>query len=488
MNKKVLTFDFGASSGRAILSKYEGEKITLQEVHRFSNDPVDIGNTLYWDVLRLFYEVKQGILKAKQNGGFDAIGIDTWGVDFGLIDKNGELISNPVHYRDLRTENIPELAFKKMSKDEIYERTGIQFMRINTLYQLYYLVKNRPEIIEKIEKMLFMPDLFAYFLTGEKRSELTIASTSNMLNPYTKTWDTDILSNLEIPERIFPKMIKPGEQYGYLKKSIAEELGCDTVPVIAVSTHDTASAVLAVPAENEDFVYVSCGTWSLFGSELKNPVINEESAAANFTNEGGYNNTIRFLKNIMGLWIFQESCRQWKREGKEIVYKELDKKAENSAPFKCFIDPDSPQFETPGNVPRRIREFCEKTGQYVPQTDGEIVRCIFESLAMKYRYSLENLNRITNKEYDTIHMVGGGINAKILCEFTASACNKKVLAGPIEATALGNAVAQFISLGVIKDVKSARKTIKNSIDFAQYEPKDADAWNKAYNDFLNTIK
>lgn len=487
MNKKVLAFDFGASSGRAMFAKYEDGKITLKEVHRFSNDPVNLNNTLYWDFLRLFHEVKQGILKAKQHGGFDSIGIDTWGVDFGLIDKNGDLISNPVHYRDLRTEGIPDEVFKRISKEEIYERTGIQFMRINTLYQLYYLVKNKPEIIERAEKVLLMPDLFAYFLTGNKRSEQTIASTSNMVNPYTKTWDKEILSSLDIPERIFPKMIKPGETYGMLKESIAQELGCPRVPVIAVSTHDTASAVLAVPAETEDFVYISCGTWSLFGSELESPIINNMSSAANFTNEGGYNNTIRFLKNIMGLWIFQESCRQWKREGKEIVYRELDKKAENSPPFKCFIDPDAPEFETPGNLPGRIREFCRKTGQYVPETDGEIVRCIFESLAMKYRYSLEGLSKITNKEYDRIHMVGGGINAKILCEFTASACNTDVLAGPIEATALGNAAAQFISLGAIENEKTARKIIENSIDFAKYKPENTQAWDRAYTEFLKIL-
>ena len=351
--KKILSFDFGASSGRAMLAEYSDGKINMQEIHRFSNDTVIVNGTMYWDILRLFFEIKTGITKAVNSGGFDAIGIDTWGVDYGLIDKRGKLIGNPVHYRDTRTEGMLEETFKTVSQDEIYSRTGIQCMRINTLYQLMYLKNHEPEQLDSAEKMLMIPDLFAYMLTGEIKEEATIASTSNLFDPYKKDWDRELIKKLGLPEHIFADVIKPGEVYGMLSDEICEELGCKKVPVVAACGHDTASAVVATPSETDDFVYISCGTWSLFGIESKDPILTSQAAELNFTNEGGYDGTIRFLKNIMGLWLIQESRRQWKREGDDVGFDQLEKEALGAEPFKCFIDVDDPAFETAVSMFRR---------------------------------------------------------------------------------------------------------------------------------------
>ena len=383
MSKKVLAFDFGASSGRAMLAEFDGKDITMNEIHRFSNDPVKLQGTFYWDILRLMHEIKQGIVKAVNAGGFDAIGIDTWGVDFGLLDKEGKLLGNPLHYRDENTMGIIEEADKVVPKAEIYERTGIQFARYNSLFQLYSLATKRPDILERAEKMLFIPDLMAYFLTGEMKAEFTIASTSQMLDAKTQAWDDELLEKLSIPKKILPEIIPCGSISGMLSDEICEELGCKKVPVIAVASHDTGSAVVAVPNVTDDFIYISCGTWSLFGTELSKPIINEKTEKYNFTNEGGYGGKVRLLKNIMGLWLIQESRRQWIREGFDVSYGDLEKEALACEPFKCFVDVDDDAFSLPGNLPKRIQEFCQKTGQYVPQTRGEIMRCIYQSLAMK---------------------------------------------------------------------------------------------------------
>lgn len=485
--KKILSFDFGASSGRAMLSGFDGEKITMEEIHRFSNDTVIVNGTMYWDILRLFFEVKTSITKAVNSGGFDAIGIDTWGVDFGLIDKRGKLLSNPVHYRDSRTEGIPEKVFETISKEEIYNRTGTQCMRINTLYQLMYLKENEPEILENAEKFLLTPDLFAYMLTGEMRAEASIASTTNLYNPYKRDWDYELIERLGLPKAIFPEIIKAGNIYGYLTDEICEELGCEKVPVIAVCAHDTASAVAATPSFADDFVYISCGTWSLFGIEAKEPIISEEVCGLNFTNEGGFKDTVRFLKNIMGLWLIQESRRQWRREGEEVGFDQLEKEALASEPFKCFVDVDDPMFESAGNLPKRVKEFCEKTGQYVPETRGEIMRCIYQSIAMKYKYTFNKLGEISNRKYTKINMLGGGIKDKLLCRLTADACNAEVLAGPTEATVMGNIAVAYYALGEIKDFADIRKTISNSTDIKHYLPENPEAWEEAYERYLKIM-
>lgn len=486
--KKVLAFDFGASSGRAILGTFDGEKITLEEIHRFSNDPVKVGHTFYWDVLRLFHEIKQGILKAKQYGEIDSIGIDTWGVDFGLIDEKGYLLENPVHYRDERNAGMIDEARKYMSRTEMYDRTGIQFMEFNTLFQLLSLRLNRPELLERADKLLFMPDLFAYMLTDKKVSEYSIATTSQMVNIDTQDWDYELLKTMKIPSRILCDIVPSGTKMGYLRRSLRAELGLERIPVISVCGHDTQSAITAIPSESKDFAFISSGTWSLFGTELDEPVVNEKARKLNVTNEGGYNYTTAFLKNICGLWLIQESRRQWIREGKEYSYAELEQEALKAEPFKCFIDPDAPDFVAMGDMPSRVREFCRKTGQYVPETVGEIMRCIYESLAMKYKYVLAGIEDCVGKNYDRIHVMGGGTKDTFLCALTASSCNRTVYAGPIEATVLGNVAVQLMASGDIKDIAEARKIIAKGENLKTYEPVDADKWEEAYNEFVKIVK
>lgn len=487
MTKRVLAFDFGASSGRAIIGCFDGDKITLEEVHRFSNDPVSVGGTVYWDVLRLFYEIKQGIIKAKIAGGFDSIGIDTWGVDFGLIDSEGKLMENPVHYRDARTVGLVDEAFKTMPKEKLYGITGIQFMELNTLFQLISLKKYRPWMLERADKMLFMPDLFGYMLTGKMCAEYSIASTSQLIDLDNRTWSKEILDAFGIKESVFAPLVQPGTVLGELSKEICEECGVDPVPVISVCGHDTQSAITSVPCEDGDFAFLSSGTWSLFGTELDKPIVNETSMNINITNEGGFDGSTGFLKNIIGLWLIQESRRQWKREGKEYSYADLEKLALAAEPFKCFIDPDAPEFVPHGNIPERVREFCRKTGQYVPETVGEIMRCIYESLAMKYRLTFEKLRECTERDYPVIHVIGGGTKDGLLCQMTASSCDRTVKAGPIEATVMGNVAVQLMSDGSVKNIGQARKIVAESSELKTFEPKDTDKWAGAYEDFLKII-
>lgn len=487
MTKRVLAFDFGASSGRAIIGCFDGDKITLEEVHRFSNDPVSVGGTVYWDVLRLFYEIKQGIIKAKIAGGFDSIGIDTWGVDFGLIDSEGKLMENPVHYRDARTVGLVDEAFKTMPKEQLYGITGIQFMELNTLFQLISLKKYRPWMLERADKMLFMPDLFGYMLTGKMCAEYSIASTSQLIDLDKKTWSKEILDAFGIKESVFAPLVQPGTVLGELSKEVCEECGVDPVPVISVCGHDTQSAITSVPCEDGDFAFLSSGTWSLFGTELDKPIVNETSMNINITNEGGFDGSTGFLKNIIGLWLIQESRRQWKREGKEYSYADLEKLALAAEPFKCFIDPDTPEFVPHGNIPERVREFCRKTGQYVPETVGEIMRCIYESLAMKYRLTFEKLRECTERDYPVIHVIGGGTKDGLLCQMTANSCDRTVKAGPIEATVMGNVAVQLMSDGSVKNIGQARKIVADSSELKTFEPKDTDKWAGAYEDFLKII-
>lgn len=487
MTKRVLAFDFGASSGRAIIGCFDGDKITLEEVHRFSNDPVSVGGTVYWDVLRLFYEIKQGIIKAKIAGGFDSIGIDTWGVDFGLIDSEGKLMENPVHYRDARTAGLVDEAFKTMPKEKLYGITGIQFMELNTLFQLISLKKYRPWMLERADKMLFMPDLFGYMLTGKMCAEYSIASTSQLIDLDKRTWSKEILDAFGIKESVFAPLVQPGTVLGELSKEICEECGVDPVPVISVCGHDTQSAITSVPCEDGDFAFLSSGTWSLFGTELDKPIVNETSMNINITNEGGFDGSTGFLKNIIGLWLIQESRRQWKREGKEYSYADLEKLALAAEPFKCFIDPDAPEFVPHGNIPERVREFCRKTGQYVPETVGEIMRCIYESLAMKYRLTFEKLRECTERDYPVIHVIGGGTKDGLLCQMTANSCDRTVKAGPIEATVMGNVAVQLMSDGSVKNIGQARKIVADSSELKTFEPKDTDKWAGAYEDFLKVI-
>ena len=481
--KRVLAFDFGASSGRAIIGALDGGKITLTEVHRFTNDPVRVNGTLYWDTLRLFYEIKQGIIKAKLAGGFDSIGIDTWGVDFGLIDEHGCLLENPIHYRDSRTKGMIEELFKALPREEVYGITGIQFMELNTVYQLLSLKKQRPHILDRADKLLFTPDLFSYLLTGEKVTEYSIATTSQLVDVHTHDWSDKILDAIGVDRGLFAPMVPSGTVVAELSEDICEECGVSPVPVIAVCGHDTQSAITAVPCPEGDFAFISSGTWSLFGTEIPEPIVNEKTLEINITNEGGYGDTTGFLKNIVGLWLIQESRRHWLRHGREYSYADLEKLALEAEPFAHFIDPDYGEFGRMGNIPQRIRDYCKaKTGRE-PSDTGTVVRCIYESLAMKYRMTFEKIKACTGRDYSEIHVIGGGVKDGLLCQMTANACGVPVLAGPTEATVLGNIAVQLISQGCIRDVTEARKIIANSENIKVYNPENTEAWDKAYKQF-----
>lgn len=487
LDKKVLAFDFGASSGRAMLGTFDGKEIKLEEIHRFSNDPVIVGGTMYWDVLRLFFEIKQSLIKAKAYGKIDSIGIDTWGVDFALIDEHGQMLENPVHYRDGRTTGMIEKSFEKISKDEFYEITGNQFMEINTAFQLLSLKEKRSHLLERADVMLLMPDFLNYMLTGIKVTESSIASTTQLYDAENRQWSDEVIEKLGLPRKLFTDIVPSGTIIGKISEDISEELKIDMCDVIAVAGHDTQCALVSVPTQEEDFVFLSCGTWSLLGTEISQPIINEKSSNYNITNEGAYGDKASFLKNIIGLWLVQESKRQWEREGKSYTFSELEVMAKEAEPFRSFIDPDDPIFVPAGNVPERIREYCRKTNQPEPRNEAEIIRCINESLALKYRYSLEEIEDCTEKIYSTIYMVGGGIQSELLCQMTADACRAYVSAGPIEATVLGNMAIQLLATGEIKDLKEAREIIRKSQPIKRYEPEDTMAWEDAYAKFIEII-
>ena len=483
---KVLAFDFGASSGRAMLFTFDGKKLEVEEMHRFSNDPVMINGSYHWDVLRLFFEIKKGISKTLNAGHKDieAIGIDTWGVDYGLFDENGKLLGNPYHYRDERTNGMIELADEKVGKKYIFDQTGLQFNFFNTIFQLMAAKEQKDSTLPMAKKLLFIPDIFNYFLTGVMKNEYTESSTSMMLNPHTKKWNKELLDKLDIPSDILCDIIEPGTVLGELSDDICEELGCPKIPVIAVGSHDTASAVASVPVtEDYSYAYISTGTWALMGAELDAPSVTEHSFKYNFTNEGGVCGKIRFLKNIMGLWIIQECRRQWEREGKELSFDDLEKAAWGAAPFESFIDPDYHDFATPGNMPQKIRNFCEKTGQKIPQTEGEVIRCAAQSLAMKCRMVADALEDVQGKKLEAVHMLGGGIKDTMVTSFVSNATGKRVIAGPVEATSTGNAVLQLMALGKISSLTEARTIIRDSFPIKVYEPQDSEEWNAAYEQF-----
>lgn len=488
--KAFLAFDMGAESGRAIVGSFDGTRLELNEVHRFSNDPVRIGDTLYWDILRLFYETKKGLAAAVHEYGesISCIGIDTWGVDFGLLDRSGELLANPVHYRDSRTDGMLDEAFKIMPRSEIFRHTGIQIMQINTLYQLLAMKKAGSPLLNLADKLLFIPGLLSYFLTGVKNTDSTAASTSQLYDPVSKTWSDAVLDAFEIPKNILPEIVDAGTAIGELLPAIKQEIGAGDLKVVTPGGHDTACAVASVPAENKDYIFLSCGTWSLMGMETESPVINDLTASFNFTNEGGVCGTIRLLKNIAGLWPVQECRRAWEREGERLSYDEITAAASAAPAFKSVIDPDDDAFLNPAHMPQAIQEFCKNTGQPVPQSRGEIVRAALEGLALKYRFVADRLEAIAGRRLDTIHMVGGGIKNKLLCQMAASATKRRVVAGPSEATAIGNTLMQAMAIGEIGSLAELRQVVRNSFGTEVYEPADSAAWDDAYARFLEMLE
>ena len=482
---KMLAIDLGASSGRGIVGSFDGNKLTLRENHRFSNDPVFVNGRFTWDILRIFFEIKNSITKTVIDGdNVTSMGIDTWGVDYAFIDKNGRMMANPTHYRDTRTVNITDYVKQFVSPEEIYNVTGIQAIDFNTLNQLAADRRDDPEMLARADKMLFIPDLLNYFLTGKMATEYTIASTGMLLDAAKRDFAFDLTDKIGINKNIFAPLVQPCNNLGALLPQINDEVGKNNIKVVNVASHDTASAVIAVPAKNKDFIYISSGTWSLMGAELPEPLINAETRSANYTNEGGAMGTIRFLKNIMGLWIIQESRRQWKREGYDYSFAQMEAWAKEATPFQSLINPDYASFNTPGNMPEKIREFCRMTGQHVPETVGEVVRCIYESLALKYRYTVETIETLMGKKTAMINVVGGGTKDKFLSQMTADACGIPVCAGPEEATAIGNLMMQAIAAGEVKDLAEAREVVANSFELKHYEPtSDRAAWDAAFEKF-----
>lgn len=482
LSPKFIAADFGAESGRLILGTFKNNRISLQEIHRFPNRQVKVFGHIYWDLLYLFDELKKGLRFAANQGHGElaGIGVDTWGVDFGLIGRKDHLLGNPYAYRDSRTRGMMEKAFKLIPRDEIYRITGIQFMQLNSLFQLLSMVETSHPFLDQAERLLFMPDLFNFLMTGRKVSEYSIASTSQLLNARTRQWSAEVFSQLNLPLDIMPEILPPGSVIGKLLPDICEETGLAPTEVITPAGHDTASAVAAVPAVDTDWAYLSSGTWSLLGVELKEPIITGQSLKNNFTNEGGVDNTIRFLRNNMGMWLLERCRKQWQQEKTDVSYDHLLILAAQASPFHCFIDPDDPGFLHPANMPQAIRQFCKNNQQPVPQSQGEIVRCIFESLALKYRFIVEKINSMRSQKIQKLHIVGGGSRNEMLNQFTANALGIPVYAGPVEATALGNILIQAISRGVVADLAEGRELVSASFPVKEFRPKGTAAWDEIY--------
>ena len=469
-SRRMLACDLGAESGRAVVGAFDGESLSIEEVHRFPNRPVMVGETLTWDVLRIYANVLDSIQAA---GTIASAGIDTWGVDFGLLDSAGHLLGNPVHYRDRRTEGMQQLAFTRVPREVIYRKTGIQHMPINTLYQLLALANAHDPQLAVADRLLTMPALLAYWLCGVKADEFTDVSTTQCYDPVAKSWALDILRPLGIPERIFGEVVLPGTELGRLSKSIVK----GDAKLIAPGTHDTASAVAAVPfVPNVSSAYISSGTWSLVGVELDRPLINDATLEHNLTNEGGVGGTFRLLKNVMGLWLLQECMRAWTRRNTDLTIERLLAEAEDASPFRAIVDADDERLLRPGDMPATIASLAAENGMELSLEPAGVVRCILESLALKYRQTIEQLERVTGRAVQSIHVVGGGARNRLLCQMTADACGRPVLAGPFEATAIGNLAVQATSLGLVASVAEARELVRRSTQIETFEPSAADDW------------
>lgn len=482
--RNYLALDLGASSGRAVIGRFDGSRLALEEVHRFANGAVQLpsaaGSSLHWDILALFAEIKQGIARAVSccGDGLAGAGVDTWGVDYGLLDDNGELLGNPYHYRDARTDGTMERVFQIVPKPEVFRQTGIQFMPLNSLFQLF-AARGTPAL-EQARDILFAPDLLNYWLSGRKANEYTIATTSQCLEPFGRTWATGLLDRLGIPTRIFGEIVAPGTTLGPLLPWVAEETGAKGVPLVAIGSHDTASAVAAVPIDSPDAAFASSGTWTIMGVESPHPVVSEQALSFNFTNEGGVCDTIRLMKNITGLWIIQECRRTWQIEGARLSWDEIVAAARGAEALTAVFDVDAPEFAKPGDMPQRVRAYCRRTGQPVPQDRGAVARVVFESLALKYRAVLEMVEALTGKRSDALHIVGGGTQNRLLSQFIANAIGRPVIAGPIEATAAGNALMQMLATGAVGSLAEGRDVIRRSFPVEMFEPRGSAAWDEAF--------
>ncbi len=492
--RTYLAVDLGASSGRVVAGRFSGAKLTLEEVSRFANGGVLAADCLYWNVLGLWAHIKDGLRQACAAYGEDivSVGVDTWGVDFGLLGPGDELLGNPVHYRDRRTEGIFDAAFQLVSRDDIFAASGLQFMPFNTLFQLLAMKRRNSSLLDTAETLLMMPDLFHWLLSGEKANEYTDATTTQFFDPRRNDWSRDLLTRFALPTDLVLPVTQPGTRLGPIRASVATELGRSGIDVVLPGTHDTASAVMAVPArhsamEKPDWCYISSGTWSLMGVEVPGPVVTDRCRALNFTNEGGVGGTIRLLKNIAGLWLVQQCRAAWQRAGQDHDWNQLTRAAEQSTPLVSLIDPDDSSFVAPDDMPEAIRAFCRATGQPVPDGIGPIIRCALESLALRYRMVLGWLEQLVDGRLETIHIVGGGTQNRLLCQMAADACNRPVVTGPIEATAIGNAMMQAVSRGDVASIAEAREVIRNSFPMDEFTPTNSAPWDKAYDRFASLV-
>ena len=486
--RNFLAFDLGASSGRAILGTISDNKLSLKEIHRFDNQMVEINGSFYWNIFSLFGELKTGLKKCIHDFGIqpESVGVDTWGVDIALLDRNGMIVGLPYDYRDSRTDTAMEEVFKVIPKKELYLMTGIQLMQFNTLFQLYAYKRDRSPLLEITTDILFMPDALGYLFSGVKKNEFSIASTSQFLKPGKLEYEQKLFDAIGFDINLMQELVLPGTILGDIKPDIQKETGSAPIPVVAVAAHDTASAIASVPATGRNWAYISSGTWSLMGIESDHPLISEEIQKLNFTNEGGVEGTTRFLKNIMGLWLLQECRRTWSAEH-DYSWPEMVEMSLNAQPFKCLIDPDAREFLNPGDMPAAIAAFCAKTGQPEPETHGEIIRTIFESLALKYRLTLDSIREVSMGEIEKIHIIGGGANNELLCQYAANATNLQVYAGPTEATAIGNIMMQAKALGAVSSLGEIRQMVFNSFETKIFYPQDANSWNAEYQRFKNLI-
>lgn len=472
--QSVLAIDLGAESGRVMRVGFDGERFSLEELHRFRNLPIETPDTLYWNAPRLWYDIQTGIYQGMQRGSIASMGVTSWGVDFALLDTRGHLIDNPVHYRDGRTAGMVEWVFERVPARLVFERTRIQLMSINTLFQLASLKRADSPALTLAHKLLTIPSLFSYWLSGAQVSEFTHVTTTQCYNPRAQAWDEETLGTLDIPTEILPEVVQPGTRIGAYRG----------VPVIAATSHDTASAVVAVPATTPDYAYLSSGTWSLFGLEVPQPIISDAAFAAAITNEGGAYGTYRLLQNVMGLWLAQQSRATWAAAGKQYSYDELVRLAETAEPFRSLVNPNDARFLEPGDMPQRIRDICRETGQPIPESEGQVMRCIFESLALRYRLVLDRLLTLTGRRVQDLHIVGGGSRNELLNQMTANATGRRVIAGPVESTALGTAIVQFITLGEIASIEEARAILSRSAETKIYEPQETAIYEMQYERLL----
>ena len=487
--RNMIAFDLGASNGRAILGQFDGEKITMKELHRFENNYLEMNGVYYWDTPYLYNQLKQGLLAFRQGGygELDSFGIDTWGVDYGLLDKNGQLAGLPRSYR-LGNQDDIDAVMEKIPAQELYSRSGIDTsLTFNTLYQLYRRVREEDPALQIADTMLLTPDLLGYFLTGAKGTEYTIATTTQLYDPIKNDWDWRTICQLGLPEKIFTKIDKTGTIRGHLRKEICDEIGINPAAFVAVGSHDTASAVAAIPGEGS-FAFCSSGTWSLFGAEMDKPDLSPEAAKAGFSNEGTIQGGFRPLRTIIGMWIIQECRRDWIKNGHNISWDDVVNEAKKAEPLRSVIDPDSREFYDGGNMEKKIQDFCRRTGQPIPETIGQVARCVYESLALKYRHALEGLEKMKGQRIDSLNIVGGPINNKFLDQLIADSLDRKVITGPIEGAAIGNLLTQAMALGDIADLEQLRQIVRNSESVETWLPNHTPQWEQAYQKLLSFLK